>query len=52
MHFPNDAEELKQARRRFVYEEFLLFQLKMQTIKENRKGKFRWDFTKFYDRKS
>ena len=34
MHFPNDQQELKQARRRFVYEEFLLFQLKMQTLRK------------------
>lgn len=34
MHFPRNAQEGKQARRRFVYEEFLLFQLKMQSIKQ------------------
>ena len=33
-HFPMNSEELKQARRRFVYEEFLLFQLKMQTLRK------------------
>jgi ATP-dependent DNA helicase RecG len=42
MHYPNDQEELKQARRRLVYEEFLLFQLKMQMLRkierENSKG--------------
>lgn len=27
IHLPRDHEDLKQARRRFVYEEFLLFQL-------------------------
>nr|WP_295971993.1 ATP-dependent DNA helicase RecG [uncultured Bacillus sp.] len=34
MHFPYDQEDLKQARRRLVYEEFLLFQLKMQTLRK------------------
>jgi len=42
LHFPTNPEELKQARRRLVYEEFLLFQLKMQTLRkmerENSKG--------------
>lgn len=33
-HFPADQQELKQARRRFVYEELLLFQLKMQTLRK------------------
>lgn len=34
LHFPQGAEDAKQARRRFVYEEFLLFQLKMQTLRK------------------
>ena len=34
MHFPQNQEDLKQARRRFVYEEFLLFQLKMQGLRK------------------
>ncbi|WP_374717647.1 ATP-dependent DNA helicase RecG [Neobacillus sp.] len=34
MHFPKSQEEVKQARRRFVYEEFLLFQLKMQALRK------------------
>ena len=34
MHFPQGAEDVKQARRRFVYEEFLLFQLKMQALRK------------------
>ncbi|MBD8068336.1 ATP-dependent DNA helicase RecG [Bacillus sp. PS06] len=34
MHFPANHQELKQARRRFVYEEFLLFQLKMQALRK------------------
>ncbi|MGB2991538.1 MAG: ATP-dependent DNA helicase RecG [Paenisporosarcina sp.] len=37
VHFPKDAEHVKQARRRFVYEELLMFQLKMQAIKKVRK---------------
>ena len=34
MHFPLSAEDVKHARRRFVYEEFLLFQLKMQALRK------------------
>ncbi|WP_210363784.1 ATP-dependent DNA helicase RecG [Bacillus sp. REN3] len=34
MHFPDGTAEMKQARRRFVYEEFLLFQLKMQALRK------------------
>ncbi|MBM4763968.1 ATP-dependent DNA helicase RecG [Bacillus sp. B15-48] len=34
IHSPANAEEAKQARRRFVYEEFLLFQLKMQALRK------------------
>ncbi|WP_394233390.1 ATP-dependent DNA helicase RecG [Niallia oryzisoli] len=34
LHYPVGQEDLKQARRRFVYEEFLLFQLKMQTLRK------------------
>ena len=34
LHFPVGQEDLKQARRRFVYEEFFLFQLKMQTLRK------------------
>ncbi len=34
LHFPQSFEHLKQARRRMVYEEFLLFQLKMQMFKK------------------
>jgi len=37
IHFPLDAEHSKDARRRFVYEELLVFQLKMQAIKKVRK---------------
>ncbi|WP_419151457.1 ATP-dependent DNA helicase RecG [Aeribacillus alveayuensis] len=34
IHFPKNHDHLKQARRRFVYEEFLLFQLKMQALRK------------------
>lgn len=34
MHFPKDRQFLKHARRRFTYEEFLLFQLKMQLLRK------------------
>ncbi|WP_425457382.1 ATP-dependent DNA helicase RecG [Bacillus marasmi] len=34
LHFPLNQDEVKQARRRFVYEEFLLFQLKMQALRK------------------
>ncbi|WP_409292202.1 ATP-dependent DNA helicase RecG [Peribacillus sp. SCS-37] len=34
LHFPADERDLKHSRRRIVYEEFLLFQLKMQAIRK------------------
>ncbi len=34
MHFPKSLEDMKQARRRFVYEEFFYFQLKMQALRK------------------
>lgn len=34
MHFPESRIALKHARRRFTYEEFLLFQLKMQLLRK------------------
>ncbi|WP_421384536.1 ATP-dependent DNA helicase RecG [Bacillus salacetis] len=34
LHFPDVPNSLKQARRRMVYEEFLLFQLKMQALRK------------------
>ncbi|WP_085524012.1 ATP-dependent DNA helicase RecG [Tuberibacillus sp. Marseille-P3662] len=34
LHFPDDQHHLKHARRRMVYEELLLFQLKMQALKK------------------
>lgn len=37
IHFPKDTSMTKQARRRFVYEELLLFQLKIQALRKARK---------------
>ncbi len=37
VHFPKDAEHAKQARRRFVYEELLHFQLRIQALRKFRK---------------
>jgi ATP-dependent DNA helicase RecG len=34
LHFPNSFDHIKHARRRMVYEEFLLFQLKMQALRK------------------
>lgn len=34
MHFPTNFQSLKHAKRRFIYEEFLLFQLKMQLLRK------------------
>ncbi|GAB3793785.1 ATP-dependent DNA helicase RecG [Virgibacillus kimchii] len=41
MHFPPDRTYLKHARRRFIYEEFLLFQLKMQMLKKRNREQTR-----------
>ncbi|WP_186577507.1 ATP-dependent DNA helicase RecG [Aquibacillus kalidii] len=39
MHYPSSFKQLKHAKRRFTYEEFLLFQLKMQLLrKRNRES--------------
>ncbi|MBL1226802.1 ATP-dependent DNA helicase RecG [Enterococcus sp. BWR-S5] len=38
MHFPRTPEESHQAKRRMVFEEFLLFQLKMQGLKRQEKA--------------
>nr|WP_246366883.1 ATP-dependent DNA helicase RecG [Paraliobacillus salinarum] len=35
IHFPTSFQALKQAKRRFIYEELLLFQLKMQLLRKN-----------------
>ena len=37
IHFPQNVDHSKNARRRFVYEELIIFQLKMQAIKKVRK---------------
>lgn len=37
MHHPKNRIELKHSRRRFIYEEFLLFQLKIQLLKKERR---------------
>ncbi|WP_413380060.1 ATP-dependent DNA helicase RecG [Alkalihalobacillus sp. 1P02AB] len=37
LHFPQSKEALKHARRRMVYEEFLLFQLKMQAFRKGQR---------------
>lgn len=37
MHFPESRTALKHARRRFTYEEFLLFQLKIQLLRKRRR---------------
>jgi ATP-dependent DNA helicase RecG len=34
LHYPIDGNSLKQARRTYVYEEFFLFQLKMQALRK------------------
>ncbi|SDY73739.1 ATP-dependent DNA helicase RecG [Evansella caseinilytica] len=34
LHFPASPQELRQARRRMIYEELLLFQLKMQMLRK------------------
>ena len=34
VHFPKDADDSKQARRRFVYEELLHFQLRIQALRK------------------
>ncbi|MCL6636528.1 MAG: ATP-dependent DNA helicase RecG [Alicyclobacillus sp.] len=36
MHAPADAESLRQARRRLVFEEFFLFQLQLQVLRSRR----------------
>jgi len=37
MHVPESPLHLKHARRRFIYEEFLLFQLKMQLLRQHKR---------------
>ncbi|MFV0560476.1 MAG: ATP-dependent DNA helicase RecG [Enterococcus sp.] len=38
MHFPTDHEQNKQAKRRVVFEEFFLFQMKLQGLKQEEKS--------------
>lgn len=42
MHFPNTPEEHHQAKRRVVFEEFFLFQMKIQGLKKRRKIRKTW----------
>ena len=37
VHFPKDADHVKQARRRFVFEELLVFQLRIQALRKARR---------------
>lgn len=37
VHFPKDTEHVKQARRRFVFEELLVFQLRIQALRKARR---------------
>ncbi|WP_087972945.1 ATP-dependent DNA helicase RecG [Oceanobacillus rekensis] len=48
MHFPKDRIALKHARRRFTYEEFLLFQLKMQLLRKLKRESTSGN-TQYYD---
>ncbi|WP_062105109.1 ATP-dependent DNA helicase RecG [Bacillus niameyensis] len=41
IHFPNSLDDVKQARRRFIYEEFFLFQLKMQAFRKQEREQSR-----------
>ncbi|MGX7173447.1 ATP-dependent DNA helicase RecG [Enterococcus ratti] len=38
MHFPNNHEENHQAKRRIIFEEFFLFQMQLQGLKESEKA--------------
>ena len=54
IHFPNDAENMEQARRRLAFEELLSFQLRLRALKDRgRKGKayrfYHPDMTPFFD---
>ncbi|WP_077625069.1 ATP-dependent DNA helicase RecG [Sediminibacillus massiliensis] len=51
MHFPPTHQHLKHARRRFTYEEFLLFQLKMQLLRKRKKEATMGNAQNFDDRK-
>jgi len=47
IHFPQDAEHAKQARRRFAYEELLNFQLRIQALRKIRKDNERGTVIQF-----
>ncbi len=40
IHFPKDYNDQKQARRRLVYDELLLYQLRLQIIKKNNRDNY------------
>ncbi|WP_026689939.1 ATP-dependent DNA helicase RecG [Alteribacter aurantiacus] len=43
LHFPKSQDDLKQAKRRMIYEELLLFQLKMQTYRKQEREQQKGD---------
>ncbi|OCS87633.1 ATP-dependent DNA helicase RecG [Caryophanon tenue] len=47
IHFPQNAEHAKQARRRFVFEELLLFQLQIQALRKMRRDDEKGTVIKF-----
>lgn len=47
MHFPKSHVSLKHARRRIIYEEFLIFQLKMQLLRKERRRESEGNVQKF-----
>ncbi|TMW74062.1 ATP-dependent DNA helicase RecG [Alteribacter natronophilus] len=49
LHFPSSPESLKQAKRRMVYEELLLFQLKMQTFRKQEREQTEGQSRQFAD---
>ncbi|KGX93203.1 ATP-dependent DNA helicase [Pontibacillus halophilus JSM 076056 = DSM 19796] len=51
MHFPENHTLLKHARRRFIYEEFFVFQLKMQLIRKQHREATKGNAVK-YDSKA
>ncbi|MBU5594597.1 ATP-dependent DNA helicase RecG [Amphibacillus sp. MSJ-3] len=50
IHFPKDVNHLKQAKRRLIYDELLIFQLKMQVIRKYNRERTLGN-TKIYDQK-
>lgn len=47
MHFPKSHVSLKHARRRIIYEEFLVFQLKMQLLRKERRKESEGNIQRF-----